>query len=116
MYSQEEIKKELMAYKLPWISIFFKKYEVVFMRYSIVPVFVLMIFFAVIYMNTPYGRNDWMWDFDKITVLFYIFCFGGLSLISHFSELIKTNRLRKKLGLSQQEFKILIEKYQITGY
>jgi hypothetical protein len=114
-YTKDEIKAELQKYKLPWISKIFKKYGVPFIRYSFLPVLVLMGIFGAIYNGSAYGVNEWMWVFDKTVAFFYIFGFGAFALISHFAELATVNKLRKKLGLSHEEFKILVEAYGITG-
>lgn len=114
-YTKEEIKAELQKYKLPWISRVFKKYGMPFIRYSFLPALILITVFGVIYNESSYGQNEWMWVFDKTLALFYIFIFGGFALIAHLAERQTVNKLRKKLGLSHEEFKILIEAYQITG-
>jgi len=116
-YTTEELEyfeQEMRKYKLPWITKAWKKYGVPFIRYSIVPVFVILFVLFVIYNSVSYGY-DWIWDVSKITVLFYIFVFGGFTLISHLFELWSTNRLRRRLGLSKWEFQILVVVFQITG-
>lgn len=111
----EEIKIELQKYKLPWIARVWKKYGVQVLRYSILPVVILVAIFGVIYNGSATGVNEWMWVVDKVIVLTYIFGFGAFGLVSHIAELITANKLRRKLGLSHADFKILIEVYQITG-
>ena len=116
-YTTEELEyfeQEMRKYKLPWITKAWKKYGVPFIRYSILPVFVILFVLFVIYNSVSYGY-DWIWDVSKITVLFYIFVFGGFTLISHLFELWSTNRLRRRLGLSKWEFQILVVVFQITG-
>jgi len=115
-YTKEEIKAELQKYKLPWIAKVFKKYGVPFIRYSFLPALIVLVIFGAIYNGSAYGVNDWMWTFDKAVAFFYIFGFGGFALIAHFAERLTANKLRKKLGLSHEEFKILVEAYQIKGY
>lgn len=114
-YNKDEIKAELQKYKLPWISKVFKKYGVPFIRYSFLPVLILLGIFGAIYNGSAYGVNEWMWVFDKIVAFFYIFGFGAFALIAHFAERLTANKIRKKLGLTHEEFKILVESYQITG-
>jgi hypothetical protein len=114
-YTPEEIKAELQKYKLPWITKIFKKYGVPFITYSFLPALILITIFGIIYNNSSYGQNEWMWTIDKVIGLFYILGFGGFALIAHFAERLTANKLRKKLGLSQEEFKTLITLYQITG-
>lgn len=114
-YTKEEIKAELQKYKLPWISKVFKKFGVPFIRYSFLPMLIVLAIFGAIYNGSAQGVNEWMWVFDKIVAFFYIFGFGAFALIAHFAERITANKIRKKLGLSHQDFKILVEAYQITG-
>jgi len=112
---KERIRAELETYKLPWISKFFKKYAVPVLRFSILPVFVVLFIFGAIYNGSAPGVNDWMWTFDLVLALTYILGFGLVGVISKIFETITANKLRKKLGLSQTEFKILVEVYGITG-
>ena len=114
-YTKEEIKTELQKYKLPWISKIWKKFGIVFLRYSFFPVFLIIAILGIIYNSSMVGVNEWMWILDKTIILFYIFGIGAFALISHIAELITVNKLRRKLGLSHMGFKILIESYQITG-
>jgi len=86
-----------------------------FIKYTFLPILILLAIFGIIYGNSADGRNEWMWIFDKAVALFYIIGFGLFALISHLSERISANKLRKKLGLSHQEFMMLVEAYQITG-
>jgi len=117
-YTAEELeyfKKEMRKYKLPWITKAWKKVGVPFIRYSFLPALILITIFGIIYNGSAYGQNEWMWTVDKAIGLFYILGFGGFTLISHVAELIKTNKLRRRLGLSQRDFKILVIVNQITG-
>lgn len=112
---KERIRAELETYKLPWITKVFKKYLVPVLRYSFLPVAIVLVIFGAIYNGSAPGVNDWMWTFDKIVALTYIFGFGLVGVISKGLERLTANKLRKKLGLSHMEFKILIEAYGITG-
>ena len=117
-YTQEEFQyfeEELRKYKLPWISKVFKKYGVLVLRYSILPILIVLVIFGVIYNGSADGVNEWMWVFDKAVALSYIFGFGAFALIGHLAELYTSNKLRKKLGLSHHYFKLLVEAHQITG-
>jgi len=117
-YTPEELQyfeKELRKYKLPWITKVWKKYGVPFIRYSILPTLIIIAVFGIIYNNSAYGQNDWMWTVDKAIALFYILGFGIFALIAHLAELITTNKLRKKLGLSKKDFDIIIKTFEITG-
>ena len=117
-YTPEELQyfeKELRKYKLPWITKVWKKYGVPFIRYSILPALIIIAVFGIIYNNSVYGQNDWMWTVDKAIALFYIFGFGLFTLISHVAELITTNKLRRRLGLSKRDFNIMVIAFQITG-
>jgi len=114
-YTKEEIKAELLKYKLPWIAKVWKKIGIPFIRISFLPVLVILVVFGIIYNSGAYGQNDWMWNFDKAVALFYILGFGFFTLVSHIAELITSNKLRKKLGLSHEEFKTLVAAYDITG-
>jgi len=112
---KEEIRAELEKYKLPWITKIWKKYFVPVLRYSFLPVAVLLVIFGAIYNGSTVGVNDWMWTFDKVVAFSYIFGFGLFGVVSKTFERITANKLRSKLGLSHMEFKILIEAYGITG-
>jgi hypothetical protein len=117
-YTTEELEyfeKEMRKYKLPWITKIWKKVGVPFLRYSFLPALILIAIFGIIYNESAYGQNEWMWTVDKTIGLFYIFGFGGFALIAHFAERISANKLRRRLGLSQRDFKILIVVNQITG-
>jgi uncharacterized membrane protein YbhN (UPF0104 family) len=117
-YSAEELEyfeKEMRKYKLPWITKVWKKFGVPFIRYSFLPAIILIVIFGAIYNGSAYGQNDWMWGASKGIALFYILGFGLFTLISHVSELITANKLRKRLGLSQRDFKIMVIAFQITG-
>ena len=113
-HTKEEIKAELMKFKLPWIARVWKKYGWTGLRYSILPAFAIAVIFGIIY-NNSVQIYDWMWVLVKTIGFVYIFGFGLLALAGHFAERIAANKLRKKLGLSQYEFKILVEAYNITG-
>lgn len=114
-YTKEEIKAELLKYKLPWIAKIWKKYGVPALRYSILPLFVTALVFGIIY-NESVQTFDWMWWVVKGIAFLLIFGFGAFALLGHFAERLSSNKLRKKLGLSYGEFKIYIEAYQIKGY
>lgn len=111
----EYIKAELLKYKLPWIAKVWKKYGVAVLRYSLLPMFIIVAIFGAIYNGSAPGVNDWMWTFDKVVAFFYLFGVGGLGLLGHFAEKITANKMRKRLGLSHAEFKLFVEAYQITG-
>lgn len=113
-YSEEEIKTELHNYRLPWLAKIWKKYGAKALHYSILPLFLTALTFVVIY-NESIQIHDWMWLVAKGIVLLLIFGFGIFALLGHITELISTNKLRRKLGLSQQEFKNLVIKYRVTG-
>jgi len=117
-YTAEELQyfeKEMKKYKLPWITKTWKKVGVPFIRYSILPAIILIAIFGAIYNGSAYGQNEWMWTVDKAIGLFYILGFGLFTLISHVAELITANKLRRRLGLSQRDFKIMVVVFQITG-
>jgi len=111
----EYIKTELRKYKLPWISRVWKKYGVPFLRYSFLPVAILMVIFGAIYNGSAPGVNDWMWTVDKAIAFFYIFGIGGLALLGKAAERLTANKLRKRLGLSHEDFKVYVQVYGITG-
>lgn len=113
-YSEEEIRVELLSYKLPWLAKVWKKYGVKALRFSILPLFLTALTFGIIY-NESTQIYDWMWWVAKVMVLLLIFGFGTLALLGHLTELVSTNKLRRKLGLTQQEFKNLVIKYGVTG-
>ena len=70
--------------------------------------------FGIIY-NESVQIYDWIWVLIKILALVLILGFGVFGLLGHIAELHSAKKLRKKLGLSAEEFKILVEAYQITG-
>jgi hypothetical protein len=110
-YFQQEMEK----YRLPWITKAWKKVGVPFIRYSILPAILLIAVLGMIYMGSRYGSNAWMWTFDKTLAFFYIFGFGGFTLLSFICEKVTTNQLRKRLGLPKKDFAMLIIAFQITG-
>lgn len=117
-YTTEELEyfeKEMRKYRLPWITKIHKKYGVPFIRFSFLPALIIVVIFGAIYNNSAYGQNDWMWTLDKTIALFYIAGFGLFTLVSHVSELISTNKLRRRLGLSHRDFNIMVIAFQITG-
>ncbi len=93
-----------------------KKYGVKAIRYSIIPVFAIITIFGIIYNGSGVGHNLWIWMFMKILTLVFILGFGAFGLLGHLTELRSATKLRKKLGISAEKFKALIEAYQITGY
>lgn len=111
----EYFETEMRKFKLPLITKLHKKYGVPFIKYSIAPALILIIVLGLIYNGSDYGSNNWMWTVDKAIGLFYIFGFGIFTLISFISERTSTNKLRKRLGLSQRDFAILVIAFQITG-
>ena len=117
-YTTEELnyfEQEMCKFRLPWITKVWKKYGVPFIRFTFLPALIIIIIFGAIYMGSQTSRNDWMWTLDKAIALFYIAGFGIFTLVSHIFELVSTNRLRRRLGLSQQDFRILVIAFQITG-
>lgn len=108
-------EKEMRAYKLPWITKMHKKYGVWFARFCMLPLIVIIAVLGFIYMGNTTGRYDWMWTVDKVIALSLIFGFGGFTLISFIFERVTVNKLRKRLGLSQRDFNILVIAFQITG-
>jgi len=117
-YTTEELnyfEQEMRKFRLPWITKVWKKYGVPFIRFTFLPALIIIIIFGAIYMGSQTSRNDWMWTLDKAIALFYIAGFGIFTLVSHIFELVSTNRLRRRLGLSQQDFRILVIAFQITG-
>lgn len=117
-YTVEEFQyfeDEMRKYKLPWITKQWKKIGVPFIRVSFLPVLIIMVIIGAIYNNSAWGQNEWMWTLDKAIALFYIGGFGLFTLISHLSERITANKLRKRLGLSKRDFAILVIAFQIDG-
>jgi len=105
----------MRKYRLPKITKIWKKIGVPFIRYTFLPALIIIVVFGIIYNNSAYGQNDWMWVLDKVIALSYILGFGLFTLVSHLSERITTNKLRKRLGLSKRDFQILVIAFQITG-
>jgi hypothetical protein len=106
---------EMRKYKLPLVTKWHKKYGVPFIRYSFLPALIIIVVFGLIYNGNPYGRYDWMWTLDKVIAFFYIFGFGLFTLTSFIFERVSTNKLRRRLGLSQMDFNALVVIFQITG-
>jgi len=107
-YTSEEINifvSEIRNYKLPTITRFWKKIGLVFLKYSFLPAFIIMAVFGVLYNDT---HIQWMWVIIESIGLFYIFGMGGIILISHLIGINSTNKLRKKLGLSTNDFNSLV--------
>lgn len=116
-FTAEELQyfeTEMRNYKLPWITKIWKKYGVPFLRFSILPVFIILFILFAIYNSASYGY-EWIWGVSKGVMLFYILGFGLFTLIAHIFELASANKLRKRLGLSKSDFKKLISTFQITG-
>lgn len=109
------IKDELYNYRLPWISRVWKKIGVPFLRYSFLPAIILIVILGAIYTGSSLGVNDWCWGVIKGIAFFYIFGVGALALIGKAAERITANQLRKKLGLTHEQFKTYVEAYGITG-
>ena len=118
-YTSEELvyfEQEMRKYRLPWITKMHKKYGVPFIRFTFLPALIIIGVLGFIYMgDRNYGQLDWMWTVDKAIALFYIIGFGLFTLVSHIFELVTTNKLRRRLGLSKWEFQILVIAFQITG-
>jgi uncharacterized membrane protein YbhN (UPF0104 family) len=108
-------EKEMRAYKLPWITKMHKKLGVPFIRFTFLPALIIIAVLGFIYMGNTTGRYDWMWNVDKGIAFFYIFGFGGFTLVSWIFEKVTVNKLRKRLGLSHRDFNILVIAFQITG-
>lgn len=108
-------EQEMRKYRLPKISQWHKKFGVPFIRFSFLPALLLIVVLGMIYMNSSYNQNQWMWIVDKSIAFFYIFFFGTFTLISHLAEKITANKLRRRLGLSHRDFNILVIAFQITG-
>jgi len=119
-YTTEELEyfeKEMRAYRLPKYVKFWKKAGVPFIRYTFLPALIIIVVFGLIQMSDRnYGQWDWMWTMDKIIALTYIAGFGLWTLTSHITELISTNKLRRRLGIKNKwHFQVLVIAFQITG-
>jgi uncharacterized membrane protein YbhN (UPF0104 family) len=118
-YTQEELQKilkELRSYKLPLLTRIVKKVVYPFFKYSILPVFVILFILFVLY-NHHHGYGyEWVWTLGKTVVLFYIIGVAGLSLLGHLCELYSVNRLRRRLGLTHQQFRTMVVTFQIDGF
>lgn len=116
-FSSEELdyfEAEMRNYKLPWITKVLKKGIVPFLRFGMIPYILIILALGIIY-NSTYVPIEGLWLTIKIMGLFLIFGIGGVSLIGHFAELISVNRLRRRLGLTKQEFQSLVSIFQVTG-
>jgi len=111
----EYFETEMRKYKLPWITKMHKIYGVMFARFAMLPLVLIIAVLGIIYNSSSYGQNDWMWTVDKVIAFFIIFGFGGFTLISHIFERVTTGKLRRRLGLSRKDFAILVIAFQITG-
>jgi len=106
---------EMKAYKLPWIPAMHYKYGVPFIRFGILPIILYVAITGMIYNGSAYGYNTWMFTVDKIIAFFLIFGFGGFTLLAWVIKKLSVNSLRTKLGLSHNDFDILVIAFQITG-
>jgi hypothetical protein len=112
----EYFEKEMRAYRLPKYVKFWKKAGVPFIRFTFLPALIIIVVFGLLQMSDRnYGQWDWMWTLDKVIALTYIAGFGLWTLTSHITELISTNKLRRKLGIPKWHFQILVIAFQITG-
>ena len=112
----EYFEKEMRAYRLPKYVKFWKKAGVPFIRFTFLPALIIIVVFGLLQMSDRnYGQWDWMWTLDKVIALTYIAGFGLWTLTSHITELISTNKLRRRLGLPKWHFQILVIAFQITG-
>ena len=91
------------------------KYGVPFISYSIAPIILFLIVTFFIYNGSTYGQNQWIWITDKAIALFLIYGFGGFTLLAWLIKKLSINSLRRKLGLSHNDFDILVIAFQITG-
>jgi len=117
-YTSDELlyfEKEMLKYRLPWISKVWKTYGVQFLRYTFLPALIIIAIFGAIYGNSAYGQNEWMWVLDKSIALFYLIGFGLFTVTSRITEFFSTNKLRKRLNLSRNDFNIMVIAFQITG-
>lgn len=114
---ENKIMDALQNYKLPLITRIFKKVWFYFLKYTFLPVFILLVILFVIYNSFVYfdPKADHIWYVCKTIMFGYIFGVGGFAIISHLCELASTNKLRKKLGLTKDEFIFYVSMYQING-
>jgi amino acid transporter len=113
-----EIKRILKEYKLPWITRAFKKAWFCFLRYTFLPIALVLIVLFIIYNSIP-GYTEFgetIWIICKTIILFYIFGIGGFAILSHVCEIVSTDRLCKKMGLTHDELQYYVTIYQIKGY
>lgn len=114
-YSTDELmyfEKEMQKYKLPKITKTFKKFGLPFLRRSFLPIILVIAIFMIISNSCD---NDLFWNINKGLILFYILGFGLFALTSFLIERYSANRLRRRLGLNQRDFNIMIISFQITG-
>ena len=117
-FTEEQLayfEKEMKAYKLPWIPAMHYKYGVPFIRFGILPIILYVAITGMIYNGSAYGHNAWMLTVDKAIAFFLIFGFGGFTLLAWVIKKLSVNSLRTKLGLSHNDFDILVIAFQITG-
>lgn len=118
-YTSEQLiyfESEMKKFRLPKVTQLWKKFGVPFIRFTFLPALIIIIIFGALYGSEKnYGQWDWMWTLDKVIALSYIAGFGLWTLVSHLFELSSTNKLRKRLGLPQEHFQILVIAFQITG-
>ena len=118
-FTQQELQNilnQMRSYKLPLLTRVVKKVVYPLFKYSILPVFIFLFIIFVLY-NYHYGYGyQWVWTTGKVIVLTYIFGFVGLMLLGHLCELYSVNRLRRRLGLSQKQFRTMVTTFQIDGF
>lgn len=109
------LEAELRKYKSPWFSRIIIKSWFKFGRYTIFPIFVIMLILGAIYSSlggnwTP--THDIMWNII-LSLAFMLLGIGLLLLIAHLLQQYKTNKAIKELELSVDEWNFLVNKFNI---
>lgn len=119
-YTTEELEyfaEEMRKFRLPKVTQLWKKHVVVVLRWTFLPLLIILTIFGLLYNSkyNYYGQWDWMWVLDKTLAFSYIGIFLGWTIVSRIFETISVNKLRKRLGLPKNHFRILVIAFQITG-
>lgn len=115
---EEDIRKVLMGFRLPWITRVFKKVWFYFLKWTFVPIFLLLCILFIIYNSIP-GYTDFgetIWMICKTIVLFYIFGVGGFAILSSICETLSTRKLCRLLGITNDELQRYVIIYQLNGF
>ena len=108
------LEAELRKYKSPWLSRVIIKLWFKFGRYTIFPIFVLLLVLSATYgsLGMWTSAHEIIWNII-IFITFTLFSMGILLLIAHLLQQHKINKKIDELELSIEEWNYLVEKFEI---